>query len=119
LVNDSQESLRLQRARADKGDIAPLEVDRLEVEHSRLVSSMGEAGSDREGAVVVCNGLLGAPCRRFRGEEAARRFLSGGRGAIPPGESEAALAGRPDLQALRAERTRLDAELTLARRQSI
>jgi cobalt-zinc-cadmium efflux system outer membrane protein len=118
LVTDSQESLRLQRARADKGDIAPLEVDRLEVEHSRLLSSMRDAESDREGTMVACGALLGGSCPRFRGEEDARRFLSGHEGG-PPAGSEAAVAGRPDLQALRAERARLEAELTLAERQSI
>jgi cobalt-zinc-cadmium efflux system outer membrane protein len=118
LVTDSQESLRLQRARADKGDIAPLEVDRLEVEHSRLLSSMRDAESDREGALVNCNFLLGAPCPRFAGEDDARRFLSQ-HGEAPATESERALADRPDVQALRAERTRLEAELTLAERQSI
>jgi cobalt-zinc-cadmium efflux system outer membrane protein len=118
LVTDSQESLRLQRARADKGDIAPLEVDRLEVEHSRLLSSMRDAESDRQGALVACNGLLGAPCPRFAGESDARRFLTQAEGS-PPAMAETALAGRPDLRALRAERTRLDAELTLAQRQAI
>jgi cobalt-zinc-cadmium efflux system outer membrane protein len=118
LVTDSQESLRLQRARADKGDIAPLEVDRLEVEHSRLLSAMQDAQADREGAVVACNALLGAPCPRFSGEEDARQFLSA-HGGAPPADPQAALAARPDLQGLRAEHTRLEEELTLARRQGI
>jgi cobalt-zinc-cadmium efflux system outer membrane protein len=118
LVTDSQESLRLQRARADKGDIAPLEVDRLEVEHSRLLSAMHDAQADREGAVVACNALLGVPCPRFAGEEEARRFLSS-HVVAPPTDAEAALAARPDLQALRAEHTRLGHELTLAQRQAI
>jgi cobalt-zinc-cadmium efflux system outer membrane protein len=118
LVTDSQESLRLQRARADKGDIAPLEVDRLEVEHSRLLSAMHDAQADREGAVVLCNSLLGVPCPRFAGEDEARQFLST-HGSAPAAESEAVLAARPDLQALRAEHSRLEAELTLAQRQSI
>src|SRR5205814_4893164 len=96
LVTDSQDSLRLQRARADKGDIAPLEVDRLEVEHSRLLSALHDAQSDREGAVLACNALLGAPCPRFAGEDEARRFLSS-HGSLPATDSETALAGRPDL----------------------
>jgi cobalt-zinc-cadmium efflux system outer membrane protein len=114
LVNDSQESLRLQRARADKGDIAPLEVDRLEVEHSRLLSSMREAQAARESATIACNGLLGAPCPRFDGEDQARRFL-GGR---PPATAirESAIEGRPDVKALGVEKQRLSAELTLAER---
>jgi cobalt-zinc-cadmium efflux system outer membrane protein len=118
LVTDSQESLRLQRARADKGDIAPLEVDRLEVEHSRLMSSMHEAQADREAAVIGCNNLLGAPCPRFGSEDEARRFLAS-HTAEALADPESAIAGRPDLQALRAERARLEAELTLARRQAI
>jgi cobalt-zinc-cadmium efflux system outer membrane protein len=118
LVGDSQESLRLQGARADKGDIAPLEVDRLEVEHSRLLSSMRDAEASREGAVIACSALLGAPCPRFTSEEQARRFLV----AHPPAaaaDDATAIAGRPDLQALRAERERLLNELTLAQRQAI
>ncbi|HXU82504.1 MAG TPA: TolC family protein, partial [Polyangia bacterium] len=118
LVTDSQESLRLQKARADKGDIAPLEVDRLEVEHSRLLSAMHDAQADREGTMVTCNALLGTPCPRFAGEDEARRFLSS-HGSPPAAESATALASRPDLQALQAERNRLHAELTLAERQSI
>jgi cobalt-zinc-cadmium efflux system outer membrane protein len=118
LVTDSQESLRLQRARADKGDIAPLEVDRLEVEHSRLMSSMHEAQADREAALMACNNLLGAPCPRFAGEDEARRFLASP-GAEVLADPAAAGANRPDLQALRAERARLEAELTLAERQAI
>jgi cobalt-zinc-cadmium efflux system outer membrane protein len=118
LVTDSQESLRLQRARADKGDIAPLEVDRLEVEHSRLSSSLHEAQADREGALINCSGLLGAPCPRFASEDDARRFLAS-HGAGPLADPEAAISARPDIQALRAERARLQAELTLAQRQAI
>jgi cobalt-zinc-cadmium efflux system outer membrane protein len=119
LVADSQESLRLQSARADKGDIAPLEVDRLEVEHSRLLSSMRDAEAAREGAVIGCESLLGAPCPRFEGEEQARRFLQPHPVQRDEVDDAAAISGRPDLQALRAERTQLEAELTLAQRQAI
>ena len=118
LIGDSQESLQLQRARAGKGDLAPLEVDRLEVEHSRLLSALNDARSDREGTLLACDGFLGAPCPRFAGEEDARRFLSR-QASLPPQNPEEALAGRPDLQALRAERARLEAELTLAERQGL
>jgi cobalt-zinc-cadmium efflux system outer membrane protein len=118
LIGDAQESLRLQRARADKGDLAPLEVDRLEVEHSRLLSALNDARADREGTLLACDGFLGEPCPRFAGEDEARRFLS--RQASAPGsDPQAALAARPDLQALRAERARLEAELTLAGRQAL
>jgi cobalt-zinc-cadmium efflux system outer membrane protein len=97
-------------------------VDRLEVEHSRLLSSARDAEATREGALIACSTLLGAPCPRFDDEEQARRFLV----AHPEGDQGAQAAGdlssvgsRPDLQALRAERARLSAELTLAQRQAI
>jgi cobalt-zinc-cadmium efflux system outer membrane protein len=114
LVNDSQESLRLQRARADKGDIAPLEVDRLEVEHSRLLSSMRDAEATRQGAIITCGGLLGAACPQFASEEEARRFLMGR--PAPTAITQTAIEGRPDIKALGAEKQRLQAELTLAER---
>jgi cobalt-zinc-cadmium efflux system outer membrane protein len=135
LVADSRESLRLQGARADKGDLAPLEVDRLEVDHSRLLSSMREAEAASEGAAIACGNLLGARCPRFAGEDKAWGFLLAR--SVPLNDSTdvdepsaqashtndsfdaAAVKARPDLQALRAEHERLSAELTLAARQAI
>jgi cobalt-zinc-cadmium efflux system outer membrane protein len=132
LVADSRESLRLQGARADKGDLAPLEVDRLEVEHSRLLSSMREAEAASEGAAIACGSLLGARCPRFASDDQAWGFLLGhsvplndSTGAdepspeAPHANDAAAVNARPDLQALRAEHERLRAELTLAARQAI
>lgn len=124
LVGDSAESLRLQRERAKRGDVAALEVDRLEVEHLRLLSAAREAEEAQEIAVGACARILGAECPRFAGEEDARRFLFQDHPDVlalaQDGQMDRqALAGRPDLLALEAEQTRLRADLVLAGRTKI
>ena len=64
LVEASQGTLTLQKLRAAKGDVAGLEVDRLEVEHLRLLSSLGEARAAMEEAAAACALLLGQSCPR-------------------------------------------------------
>jgi outer membrane protein, heavy metal efflux system len=128
LVGDSAESLRLQRERAKRGDVAALEVDRLEVEHLRLLSAAREAEEAQEIAVGACARILGADCPRFAGEDDARRFLfqdhpdvrALAHGGQNDGQKDGqALAARPDLLALEAEQARLRAELVLAGRAKI
>jgi len=128
LVGDSAESLRLQRERAKRGDVAALEVDRLEVEHLRLLSAAREAEEAQEIAVGACARILGADCPRFAGEEDARRFLfekhpgalALAAGAQLEGQGDGqAVAARPDLMALEAEQKRLQADLVLAGRATI
>jgi len=116
LVGDSAEGLRLQRARAQRGDVAGLDVDRLEVEHLRLQSSVAEAASVREAAIARCTQLLGLPCPRFGNDEQAQRFLSQADLAPPTPQ---ALDQRPDIQALGARVAQANAEHVLAARQKI
>lgn len=117
LVGDSAEGLRLQRARAQRGDVAGLEVDRLEVEHLRLLSSVAEAGSVRESAVARCTGLLGLPCPRFTDAPQAQRFLA--QTTFETASGRAALEQRADIQSLSAREAQAAAEETLAARQVI
>jgi cobalt-zinc-cadmium efflux system outer membrane protein len=122
LVGDSAESLRLQRERAKRGDVAALEVDRLEVEHLRLLSAAREAEEAQEIAVGACARILGADCPRFAGEDEARRFLFEEHHDVPVAAStddKQAVSGRPDLLALDAEQARLRADLVLSGRAKI
>jgi cobalt-zinc-cadmium efflux system outer membrane protein len=119
LVADSAESVRLQRVRADKGDVATIEVERLEVEHARLTSSLREARVAREAALADCSTLLGALCPRFDREPDALAFLELAARERPTGTDVSALARRPDLLALDAVRDQSLAEATLAKRQVI
>jgi outer membrane protein, heavy metal efflux system len=117
LVEDSEETLRLQRLRASHGDVAGLEVDRLEVEHLRLLSSLGEARASIEAAAASCALLLGQACPRFETLEEALRYLGG----PPEGhqDDDQAISNRPDLLALGASEKRARAEGLLASRQKI
>lgn len=123
LVEDSEETLALQRIRAGRGDVAGLEVDRLEVEHLRLLSLLGEARATTEAAAAGCARLLGATCPRFGTLEEALRFLAGppvpGAPAGAADNDDRAIAERPDLRALAASEQRARAEELLANRQRI
>jgi cobalt-zinc-cadmium efflux system outer membrane protein len=117
LAADGAETLRLQRARAEKGDVAGLEVDRLEVEHLRLLSEVQEAAEARDGALEDCTHLLGAPCPRIETTERALRFLAdaGGGGAT----SRDLVAVRPDIQAWSMRQKEAEAEQILAARSAL
>lgn len=117
LVTDSAETLRLQKLRAGRGDVAGLEVDRLEVEHLRLLSSLGEAQAGIEAAAAACALLLGNSCPRLTSLDDSLRYLAA---AVPVLDAdEKGIARRPDLRALEATERRARAEGLLASRQKI
>jgi cobalt-zinc-cadmium efflux system outer membrane protein len=118
LVATSQEVLRLQRARAERGDLAGIEVDRLEVEDGRLLSDLRSAEAAERGAQVACTRMLGRDCPHFETGEQAQAFLL--RKTLPPAAGDdKALPDRPDLRALRAQKARIEAEQQLSRRLKI
>ena len=114
LVSSSEESLRLQRARAERGDVAALEVDRLRVEHLRLRSALGETEAEQQLAILACVRVLGLECPRLSDEDEATAFLR--RVSVPETETAVTIRERPDLQARGAEALRLRAESVLASR---
>jgi outer membrane protein, heavy metal efflux system len=117
LVADGAETLRLQRARVEKGDVAPLDVGRLEVEHLRLLSQVKEAAGTRHDALAACTRLVGTPCPQFSSAEQARRFL-----ALPEHfrlPSPDLIERRADIQALAARAAEARAQGVLAHRQAI
>ena len=118
LIEGSDHTLRLERDRVAKEDLAQMDVDRLQVEHFRLVSSLSDAEAAQEGAAGACARILARECPRFADEDTARRFLARMSPPAPEGD-EAALAARPDVQGFAATETRARAELTLAERQKI
>ncbi|MES1206575.1 MAG: TolC family protein, partial [Pseudomonadota bacterium] len=129
LTQSSDETLRLQKVRAAHGDVAGLEVDRLEVEHLRLLSSLGAARAASESAAAGCALLLGGACPRFETLEAALGYLATPAGVNASGAVDAvdaagaadeqAIARRPDLQMLGATERRAHAEGVLAARHKI
>jgi outer membrane protein, heavy metal efflux system len=118
LVADSAASLALQQARADKGDTAGLDVDRLSVEHERLISARDEHLVAQEAALGNCAALLGGPCPKFASAEQAAAYLERGIGTVMLNTTDWQ-EKRPDLKALQAQAQGMQDLETLAQRRRI
>ena len=119
-VDESARLLDLERARADKGEIARMVVDRSEAEHARLVSARDAARTELEAARADCAVLLTVQCPAFESGDAARRFLRDGATASLPAEWSGEIEERrPDVSALSAALRAADQKVTLAKRQGI
>lgn len=117
LVADSAASLALQQARADKGDTAGLDVDRLSVEHQRLISARDEHLIAQQAALSAC-ASMGGGCPRFASADEAAPYLE--RGLVArPNVSDDWKQARPDLKSLQAQGEAAQALETLGRRRGI
>ena len=112
--------LGLDRARADKGDIAVADLNRAEVEQARLVAERDAARSALESARMECTTVLSAACPSFESGTAAQQFLDEQAHAdLPTAWSEDIERRRPDLSALAAALRAAKDRATWARRQAI
>lgn len=119
-VEEGARLLQLERARAERGEIAGMQVDRSETEQARLTAARDAARIDLESARAECAALIASACPPFPSGEAARRFLREGAQASLPQEWSAEIeARRPDLAALAAALRAADEQVTLAKRQAI
>ena len=118
LVADSAASLALQQARADKGDTAGLDVDRLSVEHERLISARDEHLVVQEAALANCAALLGGACPKFSSAEQAATYLERGIDTAMVASSQWQ-KNRPDLKSLQAQVQGTQELATLAQRRRI
>lgn len=119
-IGDNTEVLDLNRARADKGEIPPLEVDVAEVEHARLVASRDTALSEMAKAQADCSSILATACPPFASGDTARSFLESA-ASLPLSMqwTEEAEQRRPDLAALDAAARSAEERITLANRSVI
>lgn len=120
-LRDGMELLELDRARATRGEIAPLDVDVAEVEQARLRALREAAEADLKQAQSDCTALLALPCPPFPTTESAHAFLV--RGYSVGDQSDVslddALRGRPDIQALRAAIAAAEQRAALAQRRIV
>src|SRR5581483_12081788 len=75
LVSASNELLDLDRARAAHGDVAPVDVERAEVEAVRLLASRDREVADLNAARAECTAIVATGCPEFASPHDARRFL--------------------------------------------
>jgi cobalt-zinc-cadmium efflux system outer membrane protein len=120
LVEAGAELLQLDRARASKGDIAPVDVARAEVEQDRLLALRNAARAALEAARADCAALVAVPCGQFESDEAAQAYLAKAvHGEWPVSWSADVEQRRPDLAALDAALRAAQDRATLAQRRVI
>ncbi len=120
LVEASSALLDLDRARASKGDIAVVDLDRAEVEHDRLLATRDAALTELETARAECVAIVGVPCEAFESGKSARAFLErAATAALPAQWSDELEHRRPDIAALDAALRAARQRATLAQHKVI
>lgn len=117
LLEESRGSLDVARARVNAGSGTPLEVDRLEIELSRVEDQLLSLESDSASALALCATFVGAPCRPFPSTDEAAAFLRGF--TRRAGSAPFDVNRRPDVRALDAAREAAQFESELAKAQAI
>jgi cobalt-zinc-cadmium efflux system outer membrane protein len=112
LAADAEKLTALQRARAEKGDTAPLDADRAQLEAEGTLTSLGEAREAVAESLRACTELVGTACLPFVDRARATAWLERGFDA-----ATYELNARPDLASLDASvRSAQAAELLASRR---
>ena len=119
-VEEGKRLLELEQARAEKGEIARMLVDRSETEQARLLAARDAARTELEAARAECAALIAVTCPPFASGDAARAYLRDRATALLPTEWSSEIeARRPDIAALAAALRAADDRVTLAKRQAI
>jgi cobalt-zinc-cadmium efflux system outer membrane protein len=120
LVTAANDLLGLDRARGSKGDVALVDVDRMEVEATRLSASRAAAESALNAAQNDCAQLLAEPCPTFASGEDARHFLEAGAAAsLPATWTEEIEERRHDVRSLSAAIDAADEKEVLGHRKAV
>lgn len=120
-IRDGDELLNLDRARANRGEIAPLDVDVAEVEQARLRALRDSAEASLLQAQADCSALLSLPCPKFPDDGAAQAFLVRAYRSLPANDPPLGevLQQRPDVKALEAAAAAAEQDAILAERRVI
>lgn len=117
LLDEGKGSLDVARARMSAGSGTPLEVDRLEIELSRVAQQVLASEGDLAAALSLCSGFVGMPCVAFPSTEEGKKFLLGFADGVR--DANVDVERRPDVQALEADRAAAASERELARAQAL
>jgi cobalt-zinc-cadmium efflux system outer membrane protein len=115
LVEGAHALTVLQRQRADRGDVAGLDVDRAALDEGNFEANLQDERQKLAEAVMACTRVAGVPCVPFDDAAAAEAFLA--TGLAPPDAGD--LDARPDLRSLTAQQHSAEAALQLARNRRI
>jgi cobalt-zinc-cadmium efflux system outer membrane protein len=112
----AQSMADLTKIRLDRGDVSGVDQDRLLLDVERVERDVADNRSDLEDALADCEALLFAPCSS---DAATLETAEKSAGKSSYDDIDAAIAGRPDLRALRLEQQAAVADATMHRRSAI
>jgi cobalt-zinc-cadmium efflux system outer membrane protein len=112
----AQSMADLTKIRLDRGDVSGVDQDRLLLDVERVERDVADNRSDLEDALADCEALLFAPCKA---DAATLDSAEKSAGQSTYADLDAAIAGRPDLRALRLEQQAAVADATMHRRSAI
>ncbi|MBY0277313.1 TolC family protein [Candidatus Binatia bacterium] len=116
LVRDAERLATAEDQRAGQGDVPQLDAERAHLDAAHLRSTLEQERQALATALLECSRTAGVPCERFAGAEQAQRFLESHLAMVP---AAAAIADRPDLQALQARARSAEASVQLAHAHAI
>jgi outer membrane protein, heavy metal efflux system len=118
MLDNAKGSLELAKNRLDATFGTPLDVDRLQIEVSRVEQMIARSEGDVSTSLAECSAMLGMRCEGFPDRDTAKRFLEAwvDRGA---GMTVGSIEQRADIRALQGYEQAADSELRLARAQAI
>jgi outer membrane protein TolC len=94
----ARQSLEIQRARFDRGDLSGTDLDRVQLDTQVLETDLALSRAEYAESLTACQNILFVPCDPGSGDMQA--LLAFAQAAAPAATPEAALAARPDLRAL-------------------
>jgi cobalt-zinc-cadmium efflux system outer membrane protein len=112
----AQSMADLTKIRLDRGDVSGVDQARLLLDVDRVRRDVADNQSDLEDALADCSALLFAPCQA---DAATLDVAEKSAGAANYDSVDQAIAGRPDLRALRLEQRAAASEATMHRRSAI
>jgi len=112
----ARQNLDIQKSRVDNGDLSGNDFDRLLVDTMLIESEVAANQREAEEAAADCAAVLAADCQA---EGAGIDSVSGAATLPEPGDTQAALDRRPDIEALGLERDASGKDALLARRRWI
>jgi cobalt-zinc-cadmium efflux system outer membrane protein len=113
LAEDARKLTEIQKARAQKGDTAELDVDRSALEEEKLWAALSEERAKMASGLRECAEIAGTPCEPFGSSATAEAYLD------QRPEPAVWLENRPDLRSLELQRAAAEHALTLARARAI
>lgn len=114
LADDAERLTKIQRARSEKGDTAPLDADRAQLEEEGIFTSLGDARDSLAEGLRACTEVVGAQCLPFGDRARAITWLE-----RTFDVAAADVSNRPDVRSLTATQRSAEASLLLAERHAI